>query len=103
MAFGISRSELKAWKRKVLNGEVAFVTHYWYDPHRPEIRTVTKAGCSDLNRLFEWGEQHGLKKEWIHDRVRYPHFDLIGQQQASILKAEGQWEQIRRFNLEGND
>ena len=46
MAFGIKRHELNEWKRKTLNGEIAFLTHYWYDQRFPEYYSVTKVGCN---------------------------------------------------------
>ncbi|MEA3319398.1 MAG: hypothetical protein U9Q88_05150 [Bacillota bacterium] len=97
MAFGINRGELLEWKEKVKNGEIAFLTHYWIHPRFDGITTVTKAGCSDVNKLIKWGHQYGLKEEWIHKRNEYPHFDLIGDTQLEILKKEGQWNQINRF------
>ena len=63
MAFGISRKELQQWKRDIDNGKVAFLTHYWMDDRFPNCKTVTKAGCRDLNKLQEWGRKYGLKKE----------------------------------------
>ncbi len=62
MAFGIKRNELNEWKRAVLNGEVAFLTHYWLDDRYPDVNTVTKAGCGNIDKLAEWGKQYGLKK-----------------------------------------
>ncbi|NMH74658.1 hypothetical protein HF078_16370 [Bacillus sp. RO2] len=97
MAFGINRGELQEWKEKVKSGEIAFLTHYWIHPRYDGITTVTKAGCSDVNKLIKWGHQYGLKEEWIHKRNEYPHFDLIGDTQLEILKKEGQWNQINRF------
>jgi hypothetical protein len=97
MAFGINRGELQEWKEKVKSGEIAFLTHYWIHPRYDGITTVTKAGCSNINKLIKWGHQYGLKEEWIHKRNEYPHFDLIGDTQLEILKKEGQWNQINRF------
>lgn len=99
MAFGITRNELKEWKKKVLQGEIAFLTHYWRDARFPEAKTVTKVGCIDLHRLIEWGSQYDLKKQWVHKRDHYPHFDLIGVRQIEILKLEGRWDHIQRFRL----
>ncbi|RWZ60386.1 hypothetical protein EQV77_03575 [Halobacillus fulvus] len=99
MAFGINRKELKEWKSKVHAGEVAFLTHYWIDERFPGCDTVTKAGCADIEKLIEWGKKHGLKKEWIHQDPRFPHFDLFGDIQYRILREEGEWEQIERFQL----
>lgn len=90
MAFGISRKELQEWKKKVDNGEIAFLTHYWVDDRFPESKTVTKVGCNDLHKLMEWGRQYGLKPEWIDRRKDgYSHFDLLGAKQKEILKKEG--------------
>src|SRR5947207_8124988 len=90
MAFGIKRQELLAWKQKIDGGEIAFLTHYWLDDRFPGSKTVTKVGCHDLERLAQWGQKYGLKKEWIHHRPSgYSHFDLIGDRQTEILKQEG--------------
>ncbi|HEU5141472.1 MAG TPA: hypothetical protein VFT51_15970 [Bacillales bacterium] len=99
MAFGIKRGELREWKRKVAGGEVAFLTHYWIHPRFPECKTVTKAGCSDLARLIEWGRSYGLRKEWIDMRADYPHFDLIGETQKNILTDEGLLSHLERFHI----
>ena len=66
MAFGITRQELMNWKRQVKRGEIAFLTHYWQDERFPNATTVTKVGCNQITKLIEWGNQYGLKKEWIH-------------------------------------
>jgi len=90
MAFGLKREQLMEWKRKIDNGEIAFLTHYWYDERFPEAKTVTKVGCNDLDTLIEWGRKYGLKKEWIHNRKDgYSHFDLIGPHEKRILQLEG--------------
>lgn len=90
MAFGISREDLDAWKRTIERGEIAFLTHYWLDERFPDCRTVTKVGCSDINRLEAWGQTYGLKREWIHKRSGgYSHFDLLGKWEERILKEEG--------------
>jgi hypothetical protein len=99
MAFGINREELNEWKREVANGRIAFLTHYWLDLRFPDITTVTKIGCADLERLKIWLASYGLNPRYIHARDRYPHFDLIGPKQKEILMLENQWEQIRRFKL----
>ncbi|WP_274653234.1 hypothetical protein [Paenibacillus humicola] len=99
MAFGIDRQELQQWKRNVLKGEIAFLTHYWLDPRFADCKTVTKVGCADLARLSAWCEKHGLEPRYIHRRDRYPHFDLIGRKQTEVLIREGQWDQLRRFGL----
>lgn len=89
MAFGIKRVDVLAWKQKIDQGQIAFLTHYWLDDRFPGCKTVTKVGCNDLWRLSEWGKQYGLKKEWIHHRKDgYSHFDLLGDKQAEILRAE---------------
>ncbi|ATH91826.1 hypothetical protein ACH95_04385 [Bacillus glycinifermentans] len=100
MAFGINRQELNEWKRAVQNGEIAFLTHYWIDDRFPDSRTVTKAGCQNVEKLSAWGEQYGLKKEWIDQRSGFPHFDLIGQKQIEILTKEKLFSHIKRFRLE---
>ncbi|MEK5501921.1 hypothetical protein [Bacillus sp. FSL M8-0168] len=100
MAFGIKRQELNEWKRAVQNGEIAFLTHYWIDDRFPDSRTVTKAGCQNIEKLAAWGEQYGLKKEWIDQRSGFPHFDLIGQKQIEILTKEKQFSHIKHFRLE---
>lgn len=90
MAFGIKRNDLKNWKENIDNGEIAFLTHYWIDDRFPDCTTVTKVGCSDLNKLISWGEKYGLRAEWIHDRKDgYAHFDLLGEKQREILQKEG--------------
>lgn len=90
MAFGIKRDELNDWKARIRRGEIAFLTHYWIDDRFPGCKTVTKVGCNDLQKLAEWGKNHGLKPEWIDRRKKdFPHFDLFGARQAEILKAEG--------------
>lgn len=99
MAFGIDREELHRWKQAVSRGEIAYLTHYWLDPRFPGINTVTKVGCSDLNRLEAWCRQHGLSPDYIHHRAHFPHFDLIGPKQREILIQEELWDQLERFSL----
>ena len=99
MAFGIKREELNAWKKTVQAGEMAFLTHYWLDERFPGCKTVTKAGCADLDKLIKWGKQYGLKPEWIDMREDYPHFDLFGKHEHDILLNEGLIEQLERFGL----
>ena len=95
MAFGIKRQEINVWKQKIDDGEIAFLTHYWLDDRFPGCKTVTKVGCHDLEKLAEWGEKYGLKKEWIHHRRDgYSHFDLIGERQKEILTKEGLHQHI---------
>jgi hypothetical protein len=98
MAFGVNRKELNDWKERVKNGEIALLTHYWLDERFPNIWTVTKAGCADIEKLYKWGKRYGLKKEWIHMRHDgYPHYDLMGETQIRILKEEGLEDHIKRF------
>lgn len=99
MAFGIDREELQAWKDKVKRGEIAFLTHYWYEPRFPSCRTVTKVGCSDVSRLTDWCLANGLPPKYIHHRQPFPHFDLIGPKQQEILQREKQWHQLRKFGM----
>lgn len=100
MAFGISRSELKSWKQQVKRGEIAFLTHFWIDDRFPDCHTVTKVGCKDIKKLISWGKKYGLEKEWIHERDQFPHFDLFGHVQLSILKEEQMFEHVERFKLD---
>ncbi|MFE1626375.1 hypothetical protein ACFLFF_06450 [Brevibacillus reuszeri] len=79
--------------------EIAFLTHYWLDPRFPGVKTVTKVGCSNRQRLTEWCHVHGLNPVYIHDRTPFPHFDLLGPRQKEILQLEGQWDQLERFGL----
>ncbi|UZJ77032.1 hypothetical protein [Fictibacillus sp. KU28468] len=97
MAFGLARQELNDWKKRAASGKIAFITHFWYDPRFPDMKTVTKVGCSDLIALEEWGKKYGLKKEWIHHRHGYPHFDLMGHRQTAILWAENKMDQVERL------
>jgi len=99
MAFGIARQELNEWKRKVASGEIAYLTHYWYEPRFPGIKTVTKVGCSDLRLLRRWCLEHGLNPDYIHHRSEYPHFDLIGDKQKEILLREGLRQHLERFGI----
>ncbi|MBO2944216.1 hypothetical protein JJQ72_09575 [Paenibacillus sp. F411] len=100
MAFGITRQELRAWQQQTAAGVISFLTHYWYDPRFPQFTTVTKVGCSDLNRLAEWCLAHDLDPAYIHRRMPYPHFDLIGPRQREILRQAGQEDQLHRFKLD---
>lgn len=99
MAFGITRDELQQWKLAVLRGDIVCLTHYWEDDRFPNCTTVTKVGCVDVDKLKEWGKQYGLQPEWIDPHETYPHFDLFGHIQFNVLEAEGEVDQIRRFNL----
>lgn len=99
MAFGINRQELRAWKETAAAGSMAFLTHYWLDERFPGCKTVTKAGCSDLEKLIAWGAKYGLKREWIDMRDDFPHFDLFGKYEREILLQEGLAEQLQRFDL----
>lgn len=98
MAFGITRHELNAWKQDVQNGKIAFLTHYWIDDRFPGCNTVTKVGCNDVQKLIDWGQQHGLQAEWIDYKEEYPHFDLFGKYEFEIMIKEGLKEQLDRFN-----
>lgn len=100
LAFGITREELSEWKDKVSQGEIAFITHYWYDPRFPQYSSVTKVGCASIPKLVDWGRRHDLKEKWIH-QGKYPHFDLLGPYQYNILQKEGLHHHIVRFNLKG--
>jgi hypothetical protein len=99
MAFGIKREELYRWKEKVTRGEIAFLTHYWYEPRFPQFDTVTKVGCADISRLTEWCLANGLNPKYIHHREPFPHFDLIGPRQKDILNREQQWTQMKKFGM----
>ncbi|GAB3796818.1 hypothetical protein [Virgibacillus kimchii] len=99
MAFGIKREELKAWKQEVREGNIAILTHYWIDDRFPGCNSVTKVGCSNIEKLISWGRTYDLKETWIHRDQRYPHFDLFGEWQKEILEKEGKWDQIRKFNI----
>lgn len=99
MAFGITKEELKQWKRAVENGEIAFLTHYWLDDRFPNCHTVTKVGCNDIEKLKKWGESHGLYPEWIDHKEKYPHFDLFDRTQRTILEKENLYSHIERFRL----
>ncbi|MCR2803222.1 hypothetical protein [Paenibacillus soyae] len=100
MAFGITRNELKEWKAAVAGGEIAFLTHYWLDPRFPGMRTVTKVGCSNLDKLADWCRANGLNPRYIHARDEYPHFDLLGRKQAEILKQEKLYRHMERFGIQ---
>lgn len=97
LAFGIKREELNEWKEKVKKGEIAFITHYWYDDRFPDAKTVTKVGCCDLERLAEWGKKYHIPAKYIDKRSPYPHFDLLGKRQWEIMKAENMLDQLKRF------
>lgn len=97
VAFGIKREELITWKKKVTSGEIAFLTHYWYDPRFPDCKTVTKVGCSDLDKLKKWGMKYNIPEKYIDNRSGFPHFDLFGQRQMDILASENMLEQLSKF------
>ena len=103
MAFGINRAELQTWKQKVKNNEIAFLTHYWLDDRFPGCHTVTKVGCRDLEKLKTWGKQYGLQDNWIHEREKFPHYDLFGNIQFTILTEEQKWDHIEKFQLKRHD
>ncbi|WP_280771909.1 hypothetical protein [Salipaludibacillus daqingensis] len=94
MAFGVTKSELFRWKEKARQGKVSFLTHFWYDTRFPQYKTVTKAACVNRETLVLWGEKHGLKEKWIHEREEFPHFDLIGDIEKQILVKEGYEEKL---------
>lgn len=98
MAFGINRAELNEWKRRVSSGDIAFLTHYWEDKRFPQATSVTKVGSCDVDKLIKWGEQYGLKAEWVH-YTKYPHFDLFVPNQKYILQAEELIEHLIRFRI----
>ncbi|RED61758.1 hypothetical protein [Cohnella lupini] len=100
MAFGITRAELNEWKAAVSRGETSFLTHYWFDPRFPDIRTVTKVGNANLARLTEWCVGHGINPKYIHDRPPFPHFDLMGALQREVLMKENLAEHLDRFRLQ---
>lgn len=102
MAFGITRKELQEWKKRAQNGEIALITHFWYDERFKEYYTVTKAASSDKQKLIEWGNSYGLKEEWIHDRKDFPHFDLFGDIQKHILTQENEIEQLLKLERRRN-
>ncbi|PYZ95260.1 hypothetical protein CR194_07040 [Salipaludibacillus keqinensis] len=97
MAFGVSKHELSLWKKQASEGNISFLTHFWYDARFPQYKTVTKAACSNRETLVSWGKNHGLKESWIHDRDPFPHFDLIGETEKVILKKEGCEEKLIRL------
>ncbi|QPC46468.1 hypothetical protein [Mangrovibacillus cuniculi] len=99
MAFGITREELNQWKRQVRMGEVAFLTHYWVDDRFPGQKTVTKVGCTDVEKLIRWGNKYDLDPNWIDYKPGFPHFDLFGDKAYYILKVEGKVEQWNKFHL----
>ncbi|MBY7143565.1 hypothetical protein KFZ56_11025 [Virgibacillus sp. NKC19-3] len=99
MAFGVKREEVNAWKKKVESGNIAFLTHFWIDDRFPGCDTVTKVGCSDIDKLKKWGKKYGLIENWIHKDERFPHFDLFGKQQKDILQQENKWDHIDKFRL----
>ncbi|WP_017727474.1 hypothetical protein [Halalkalibacterium ligniniphilum] len=99
MAFGVKKQELNAWKQQAKQEKIAFLTHYWIDPRFPGCTTVTKVACQDVEKLVAWGRQYGLKREWIHKRDDFPHFDLLGETQRTILLKEGLRDHLTRFSL----
>ncbi|MEQ6377381.1 hypothetical protein RZN25_11165 [Bacillaceae bacterium S4-13-56] len=99
MAFGVNRKELQQWKESIVNGEIAFLTHYWIDDRFPDCNTVTKVGARSIEELEKWGKKYGLKSYMIDRHPEFPHYDLFGDWQLKILRAEGKTEQIKRFRL----
>jgi hypothetical protein len=100
VAFGITREELNQWKSTVTRGEMAFLTHYWFDPRFPQFNTVTKVGNANLERLTEWCIANELNPKYIHHRPPFPHYDLIGPKQTEILRKENLTEHLARFKLQ---
>lgn len=99
MAFGIKREELKLWKEQVKSGNIAFLTHYWIDERFPDCDTVTKVGCSDVEKLKRWGRGYSLEDHWIDYKNNYPHYDLFGEYQKKVLINEKIWNQLERFKI----
>ncbi|WP_141506109.1 hypothetical protein [Paenibacillus luteus] len=99
MAFGIKRKEMEQWKTAVARGEIAFLTHYWLDPRFPDMRTVTKVGCSDMEKLSRWCLDNGLNPRYIHARSEFPHFDLLGPKQREVLRKANMQDQLERFGM----
>lgn len=99
MAFGITRAELEEWKKQVIEGEIAILTHFWLDDRFPGCHSVTKVGCNNRDKLMKWGKQYNLQPEWIHEHDTYLHFDLFGNKQIEVLQGENKKEHIRRFKL----
>lgn len=99
MAFGIKRKEMELWKARVASREIAFLTHFWIDPRFPEMRTVTKVGCADLEKLSRWCLDNDLNPRYIHKRSQYPHFDLFGPKQREILLRANYLDHLERFGI----
>lgn len=97
MAFGITKSELNSWKKKVLAGEIAFLTHYWYDDRFSQYKTVTKVGCANIEKLQRWGQRYHLSPQWIDPHPHFPHYDLFGEYERVILLENGLHPQYMRF------
>src|SRR5699024_11705557 len=102
MAFGINREQLERWKEQVVKGEIAVITHYWEDERFPGCTSVTKVGCSNLEKLKEWGETYKLKSTWIdrkstrlnssHVSISYAVFCL---KKKSCTCSEKRWWKYR--------
>src|SRR5699024_4968534 len=99
MAFGLTRFELNKWKEEVNSGVIAIITHYWQDNRFPNATTVTKVGCSDLNKLIECDNKYYLHPEWILYRQDYPHIDLFSITHNNVIINEKKFKQINKFNL----
>src|SRR5699024_897874 len=99
MAFSLTRKELNEWKKQVISGEIAIITHYWLDSRFPDATTVTKVGCTNIQKLIDWGKKYDLKPEWIDLKENYTHFDLFGEIQIKVLLNEKQFDQIKRFKI----
>ena len=78
--------------------ESRLLTHYWLDDRFPNANTVTKAACQDMKQLMALGRNTWIKKEWIHVREGFPHFDLIGESQERILQKERSLETFRSMD-----
>lgn len=101
MALGVTRAQLVAWKAAVSAGEIAFLTHWWQDDRFEGISSITKVGCSDRAKLVAWGLQYGLQERYIDlKHEKFPHFDLFGDTQRYVLRAEGLIATIKQFNLD---
>src|SRR5699024_10299076 len=99
MAFGIKREELINWKEQVMKGEIAFLTHYWQDDRFPGCYTVTKVGCSDINKLINWGKHYNLREELVELKEIFHNFDLFENKKKKFFLNEDKWFNIYILNL----